>query len=125
MKEPRSITPGIRIRRPARTRIRIMKRRVRDAVTTPNVKSLWVDGVSRYWRMGGEVEDYTYHGIPTRSWFWTVINQANMPRTVAAAASITKIQRLSWISGQWYLRRVSRTVIISVAMSSTKWLRCS
>lgn len=41
-----------------------------------------------------------YHGIPTRSWFWTVMNQANMPRTVAAAASITKIQRLSWISGQ-------------------------
>lgn len=53
MNEPRSMTPGIRIRRPARTRIRIMKRRVRDAVTTPNVKSLWVDGISRCLRMGG------------------------------------------------------------------------
>jgi hypothetical protein len=36
------------------------------------------------------------------------MNQAKMPRTVADAARMTKIQRLSCTSGHWYRRRVSR-----------------
>jgi hypothetical protein len=40
MKDPNNITPGIRIRRAASTKIRRIKRRVSEAVTTPNVKSL-------------------------------------------------------------------------------------
>src|SRR2546423_15469651 len=44
------------------------------------------------------------------------MNQAKMPRTVADAARMMRIQRLSCISGHWYRRRVSRYTI-SVAMS--------
>ena len=43
MKDPRRIMPGIRRRREARMRIRRRKRRVREAVTMVNVKSLVFD----------------------------------------------------------------------------------
>lgn len=46
----------------------------------------------------------TYHGIPTSSWFWTVIKLAKTPRIVADPMSIISSQKLSWMAGQRYLR---------------------
>ena len=47
------------------------------------------------------------------------MNQAKIPRTVADAARMTRIQRLSCTSGHWYRRRVSR-YITSVAMAQAR-----
>jgi hypothetical protein len=46
-----------------------------------------------------------------------------MPRTVADAARMTRIQRLSCTSGHWYRRRVSR-YITSVAISRARGREC-
>lgn len=101
MNEPRRMTPGISSRRPARMRMMRRKINVKPEVTTPNGKS---------------------HGVPTSSWFCTVINHANIPSTVDAAARMTKIQMLSCTSGQRYFRRVSRYTV-SVAILAFATLR--
>lgn len=41
MKDPRSMMPGMSMRCAARTRIRMRKSRVNEAVTIPNGNNLW------------------------------------------------------------------------------------
>jgi hypothetical protein len=98
MKLPSNIMPGMRRRCDARMRIRRRKRRVREETTMVKVKSLrrTVSFLRVFFGLR-----LSYQGIPMRICCWTVINQANIPRFVAAAAKMINIHRFSWTSGQW------------------------
>ncbi len=56
----------------------------------------------------------TNQGIPTRSVFWMLVNEENIPSNVAEAEIIMKSQKFSWASGHWYFRCRTRISVRAI-----------